>query len=504
MQLLNKSNEMSDMVGGVESSRMTMAEFAKRSRERADSYHRYQIDAKETVDRQALPNRFIVKVGKIGLAKLIAKEFIQYWGEWDVVFSRPCTYGVFSGPVGGFSPRPELCVGCLRCTVQHPDFVKVEHNPARVELGDKYLNSSIISTIDEEARKGTVPVRGQGYRGRFGGPGWDEMFTDMSEIVRPSRDGIHGRELISTVVDIGSKPMSLKFDDDGKLVSEAPKMISIQVPFIFDSPPSGILTSRLAKIWKEAAEQIDTLAMLPAEMVLSNNLASESVVPIISVDSTTRVDDFQSGTRMVELDRWDAMRFATASDIASDLIIGVRLPFKPGWQQHFEEMVDAGVTVIHFVADNHGNGDDGRFIMDMLLEAHNMLIDAGVRDKITLLNSGGVVAADHLPKAIICGLDAVCLDQPLLVAMQARLSGDLSSRGNYQAKMPRKYKDDWAIQRLVNLSCSWRDQMLEILGAMGIREVRRLRGEVGRAMWCSRLEEEAFSEIEGFMAGEKL
>ena len=43
--------------------------------------------------------------------------------------------------------------------------------------------------------------------------------------------------------------------------------------------------------------------------------------------------------------------------------------------------------------------------------------------------------------------------------------------------------------------------MLEILGAMGIREVRRLRGEVGRAMWCSRLEAEAFSEIEGFNGG---
>ena len=45
--------------------------------------------------------------------------------------------------------------------------------------------------------------------------------------------------------------------------------------------------------------------------------------------------------------------------------------------------------------------------------------------------------------------------------------------------------------------------MLEILGAMGIREVRRLRGEVGRAMWCSRLEEEAFAEIEGFTGGGK-
>ena len=38
------------------------------------------------------------------------------------------------------------------------------------------------------------------------------MWTDMSEIVRPTRDGIHGREFISTLVDIGSKPSFLTFD----------------------------------------------------------------------------------------------------------------------------------------------------------------------------------------------------------------------------------------------------------------------------------------------------
>ena len=57
---------------------------------------------------------------------------------------------------------------------------------------------------------------------------------------------------------------------------------------------------------------------------------------------------------------------------------------------------------------------------------------------------------------------------------------------------------DWAVQRLVNLSASWRDQLLEILGAMGLREVRRLRGEVGRCMFQTDLEREAFAGIEGY------
>jgi len=54
------------------------------------------------------------------------------------------------------------------------------------------------------------------------------------------------------------------------------------------------------------------------------------------------------------------------------------------------------------------------------------------------------------------------------------------------------------VQRVKNLLGSWRDQLLEVLGAMGLREVRRLRGEMGRAMFQRDLEEEAFAEIEGY------
>jgi hypothetical protein len=39
--------------------------------------------------------------------------------------------------------------------------------------------------------------------------------------------------------------------------------------------------------------------------------------------------------------------------------------------------------------------------------------------------------------------------------------------------------------------------MLEMLGAMGLREARRLRGEVGRSMWFEDLEKENFGPIFG-------
>jgi glutamate synthase domain-containing protein 2 len=125
----------------------------------------------------------------------------------------------------------------------------------------------------------------------------------------------------------------------------------------------------------------------------------------------------------------------------------------------------------------------------------------GCRDEVTLLGTGGIAGADHLPKAIITGMDAVGLDLPLLVAMQARLSGDTKTRGVAAVALPADLDVEWGLQRILNLSCSWRDQLLEILGAMGVREVRRLRGETGRAMWCGTLEDEAFGDIEGYVGG---
>jgi hypothetical protein len=48
---------------------------------------------------------------------------------------------------------------------------------------------------------------------------------------------------------------------------------------------------------------------------------------------------------------------------------------------------------------------------------------------------------------------------------------------------------------MVNLMAAWHSQLLEVLGAMGIREVRRLRGEVGRAIFKEDVEREAFGDL---------
>ena len=55
----------------------------------------------------------------------------------------------------------------------------------------------------------------------------------------------------------------------------------------------------------------------------------------------------------------------------------------------------------------------------------------------------------------------------------------------------------WGRQRVVNLVAAWHGQLLEVLGAMGMRDVRRLRGEAGRAIFQEDIEKETFVHIFG-------
>lgn len=463
--------------------------------EHRDSYSLYEIPIRPSPDLAGLPSRFKVDINRLGLARLLLTEIVKYRGDWDVILSRPCIYGVFSGPVGGFMAREHMCVGCLRCTIQHPEVVTIRHNPAWSAWGDSYIDPKMTATLMLEAATGRVPVRGQGYRGRFGGSGWDGMWTDMSEIVRPTRDGIHGREFISTVVDIGAKPAHLSFDEAGELVGDTPWTISIQLPLLFDVPPASARSAAMLRVFAEAAHILGTFAILPARELIDAGLHGVWLVPQVEAGDVAALARLGSAPGMVELKAEADLAALTAA--LPDALPCLRLSLGESWHQRVVSAYEAGFRVFHVTADYHGQTGAG-FIQQVLLDGHRALVAAGIRDQLTIIASGGIAMAEHVPKAIICGADAVALGLPPLLAMQCQPQGECLSVETTQLKLPPNFTEEWGIQRMLNLTGAWRDQLLEIMGAMGLREVRRLRGEIGRAMFQADLEREAFGDIDGF------
>ena len=92
-------------------------------------------------------------------------------------------------------PNTVLCRNCFRCIQECPrGALEKSLEKDYLNIGGSYWKPGMFITLWKQAEDGKVPVTGAGYRGPFTGTGFDSMWTDMSEIVRPTRDGIHGRE----------------------------------------------------------------------------------------------------------------------------------------------------------------------------------------------------------------------------------------------------------------------------------------------------------------------
>jgi hypothetical protein len=393
------------------------------------------------------------------------------------------------------------CLSCVQgCT---KGLLSMSLNPEYLEMGDEHWRPDIIATTWTQSDTGRIPVSGAGYRGRFHGPGFDSIWTDMSEIVRPTRDVIHGREYISTSVDVGPKPMRLSFAPDGTMLTEPARLIEIQLPAILDLPPWRIGSTVLGRARAAAAAALGTLAVVNLADALDTPFEHRArLVPIVRADDLSPARGLLERVRMAEIaDGPDALELARdALRINPDLTIALRLGLEPGCSDRVSRMAGDGVKVFHLCADMHGNEvatEKPRHMKDALREIHGRLVRDGVRDEISLIAAGGIALPEHMAKAIICGADLVAVDTALLVALGCRVCGG-GAIGFHEERCPAELEDAdsvYAAQRMVNLMGAWHSQLIEVLGAMGIREVRRLRGEVGRAVFREDIEREAFGDL---------
>jgi hypothetical protein len=405
----------------------------------------------------------------------------------------------------------KACLSCVQgCT---KGLLSISVNPEFLDMGDEYWKPDIILSTWNQSDSGKIPVSGAGYRGRFHGPGFDSIWTDMSEIVRPTRDGIHGREYISTSVDIGPKPMRLSFAPDGKMLTQPSQLLEIQVPAILDIPAWPVQQIELAKARAIAAKELKTVAMVLARDAMQlppHHLPH--VVPIFGRDEINNGGDLikSTGIMVQLLDCRDAPEMADmVRAMKPQAIVSVRLTLGPAVADRVVELANHGIKVFHLCADLHGqerlgNGQPGRHIKDALREIHSRLLNEGMRDEITLIVSGGIAVAEHMAKAIICGADLVAVDTALLVALGCRVCRNAhalnidKTTGSSVCPCPigiDSTEGAYAAQRMINLIGAWHSQLIEVLGAMGIREVRRLRGEVGRAIFMEDIEKEAFGDL---------
>ncbi|MBN1993470.1 MAG: 4Fe-4S binding protein [Anaerolineae bacterium] len=454
---------------------------------------KYQVHVAET------PPRFVP------IAKLNAMETEGCLGCRICVKRSACVYDVYRkkefNPSQVVDTTDVLCINCMRCVQEcKKNILARTRNPQYERMGDSYWRPGLIASIWQQAQNGKIPVSGAGYRGPFCGPGFDSMWTDMSEIVRPTRDGIHGREYISTVIELGRKPGYLKFNADGSLATDGPLFVEIPIPVVLRLPRVGFVKQGAKESIASAAGKLGTFASMPFTDAV-NGLKGHRDHLMVHFDPA-RDDAHQlPGFRMVEIPYLDSLKevIATIKAVDSNIIISVKIPLDENAGERAVVLAEDGVEMLHLEADRNGHGlgqKRDRFMIELVQAVHFALLEKSLRDEITVLVSGGMAMAEHVAKIIACGADGAILDTVLLVALECRLCGDCADR----VRCPVDIDDvpvEFGTQRIVNLLGAWHAQLIEVMGAMGLREVRRLRGELGRVMFFEDLEKDNFGPVFG-------
>jgi hypothetical protein len=374
----------------------------------------------------------MVIIRKHGLAKMLMREAIRYLKNYglkkevvEAAISRPCIYGVFDRklyevitsllplflkeplsrafertslgkiPLGGFWPKEEKCVACLRCWQEHRGEVvnAIMVRPEFKKLGDSYFSPYSIWRINREATTGGDVTRGMGYQGEFAGPElyetktkFDAIWTDMSEIVRPTRHGKLNTEYISTEVEIGRKPPHLIIDSSGRLLVKE-KVVKSSVPILFDYLPPHLTNEQVKEAIAKATQKVKNFAIFSV-LDFNPQPYGDRIIPLIRDEDINRHEEFVRNARIIEYAFGNIEGLRKLKQHNSDSIISVRVPCKKGVEETTYELVKEGADVVHIFADYHGKEfqtQNPRYITELIRSVHNYLVDKAVRDEVTLI-----------------------------------------------------------------------------------------------------------------------
>ena len=374
--------------------------------------------------------------------------------------ARVCPVGAIKMVKSGGKEVPqvnlEICAGCDACAVFCPtDAIRVEKSkPSMTWTIEK------IYALQRAATTGEVQVRGTGARRHV--PSFDDLVILCAQVSRPPID--HYREPCETKVTLGAR--------------FAEKPLTLDIPIFIGAMSFGAVSKETKIAMAKGASAVGTAVntgeggLLPEERRFAKKLIVQYASGRfgVSADYLQRADAIeikigqgakagQGGLLLAEKVTSDIARVrgvpegmdlispARHMDIVgpedlqmkiqqlreiTDWRVPIMVKFAPGRiGEDVKIAAKAGADVVVVDGMQAGTGASPDVVLEhaglptlaALVVANGALEEAGFRDEVDLVISGGITSGADVAKAMALGADAVAISTAALVAIGCRVCG---------------------------------------------------------------------------------
>ena len=435
-----------------------------------------------------------------------------------------CPFGVH-GMIGRFPGRPQehRCIGpsCNACIDQCPEKVlSLATNPLTKLLGDPRWTSDLILATWYQAETGELPPGELEYRVGNSGGGFDKLRLKF-----PSQPPKIKEEEISTTIllnrrDDNAHKIEISLPVYGGGMSYGSVSLSTMVgkaraatawnsftctgeggyPDVLYPYDDHVITQIATGLFGVSEETIKRVRIVEfkyaqgAKPGLGGHLLGDKNTPDVAamreaVAGSSLFSPFPFHSVYSIEDHKKHVDWIKAINPQALISVKISTPTDVDMVACGSYYADA--HIVHIDGSYGGTGaapDIAKKNIAMPIEyaipkVHQFLASEGVRDKITLIASGGIRSVHDVVKAIALGADGVVIGTAELVALECVRCGNCESgRGCVRGiattdrELSLMFDTDWASQRIINLLASWHNQLVDILKSFGMKSVRELVG----------------------------